>query len=243
MQTISINTAQTEFDTALQRFHAAQHAYHQAQETLQHLQERKADLKAKVQQYEADAEAAEQEFKALFAEHGFTTTPEVKSAMHQKMANKDMATETAAALAECQRAIEDLPFQDDIAKLVDTYASTHTAVREKYAALMLARAVSEVPESLIKAIALHQYLAGLNVTDFKGAVLLPVDRQALMATALRPIFEAMEGMAQRVNIHGELKAAGITTSPTAVLPAIAHKTPVQRLMHQRKSLSPLHSQR
>nr|WP_284335996.1 hypothetical protein [Comamonas sp. NoAH] len=240
---MSIDTAQAEFDTALQRFRAAQNAYHQAQETLQRLQERKADLQAKGQQYEADAEAAEQEFKALFAKHGFTTTPEVKSAMHQKMANKDMATETASALTECQRAIDDLPFQDDIASLVNTYAATRAAVREKYAALMLARALSEVPESLLKAIALHQYLAGLNDIDFKGAVLLPSDRQTTMATALRPIFEAMEGMAQRVNIHGELEAAGITTSTVDVLPAIAHKTPAQRLMHQQKNLSPLHSQR
>lgn len=243
MQAISIDTAQAEFNAALQCFQTAQTAYIQTQETIQHLQSCKADLQAKVQQYEAAAEAGEQEFKALFAAHGFLSTPDVKSAMHKKMANKDMAAETAVALAECHSAIEDFPFKDDVVRHITAYASARETVRKKYAALMLARALSEVPESLIKAIALHQHLARLDDADYKGAVSLSSDLKDIMAAASRPIFEAMQDMAQDVDVGGAFEAAGITDSATAALPAIPRKSSVQLSLYRQKKLTQLHSQR
>ena len=55
-------------------------------------------LQEKQHQFEAAADAAESEFKELFAKSGFNATKLVNDAMNKKVANKDMASEVERAV-------------------------------------------------------------------------------------------------------------------------------------------------
>lgn len=210
---------------------------------MQNLLERKSQLQAKVEQFEAAAQAADQEFKALFVEHNFANTPPVKSAMQQKMANQDMANEVTAALAECISAIEDFPFKTEVSFLAQSYKTARLAACEAYTTMLLANALAEMPQSLIKALALRMHLSDIDSADFKGASLLPADQKAAVTRATRPIYEAIETLAHACDVGAELEAAGIAARNNTGLPRIPSKTPAQCILHSQRKLTSLHSQR
>ena len=110
MQVTPYEAAKAAFQSALAQFQSTQSSYRQAQEDLQGLMQQQTSLQEKQQQFEAAADAAESEFKELFAKSGFNVTKQVNDAMNKKVANKDTASEVAAALAHIAQAIQDFPF-------------------------------------------------------------------------------------------------------------------------------------
>lgn len=243
MPTTSSEAAHTAFNAAKEHLQSAQSAYRQGQETFQNLLERKSQLQAKVEQFQAAAQAADQEFKALFVENNFANTAPVKSAMQQKMANQDMANEVAAALAECIGAIEDFPFRKEVSSLANNFKSARLAACEAYTDMLLANALAEMPQSLVKALALRMHLSDINSADFKGAQLLPADLKEKVTRATRPIFNAIEKLAHTCDVEAELEAAGIAAGNNTGLPRIPSKTPAQCILHSQRKLTSLHSQR
>jgi len=226
------NTARIEFDTALQNLQTVQDAYRQAQQSLYCLHTRRADLQTKIQQFEAAGQAADAEFKTLFAEHDFMATPAVKTALSKKSASQDMVAQVAQALAECQREIDNFPFQPEIQELVASKANAYHQTCKAYAAYLLASALAHLPENLLKAIALHKHLT--DTSDYKGVELWSEDeKKEIIARALRPIFQAIEDQADMHGISADLQAVGITKPNHGELPHIPVKTPAQILIFRR----------
>lgn len=220
MQVTQYAAAQAAFQAVLAKFQETQSIYRQAQENLQGLMQQQTSLQEKKQQFEAAADAAESEFKELFAKSGFNVTKQVNEAMNKKVANKDMASEVATALAQTGQAIQDFPFRPEVAALEQNYISALDAVRRKYAEMMLARALSEVPESLLKAIALQKFMATSDAKDFKGLLPLADDLKDITARAMAGIFEAIDSLPGQCDPAAEFEAAGIVISNGAALPSI-----------------------
>ena len=220
MQVTPYEAAKAAFQSALAQFQSTQSSYHQAQQHLQCLIQQQTSLQEKKQQFETAAEAAESEFKELFAKSDFNVTKQVNDAMNRKVANKDMASEVAAALANAALAIQDFPFKPEVAALAHSYQSTLDAARRKYAEMMLAKALSEVPESLLKAIALQKFMAKSDAKDFKGLLPLEDDLKVITARAMTGIFEAIERMPGQCDPVAEFEASGIAVSICEGLPTI-----------------------
>ncbi|VUZ27878.1 Uncharacterised protein [uncultured Comamonas sp.] len=239
MKTTTIETAKIECDAAKQHLQEAHVAYRQAQENLQNLHTRRGQLQAKVEHYEAAAQAADQDFKALFSEHDFTNSAPVKSALAKKIANQEMAQETAVALAECVRAIEEFPFRQEVVSQTRTYEAAHRAAYQAHADLLLANALAEVPQSLLYAIAMRLHLANIDTRDFKGTPLLLDDQKEAIARATSPIFEAIGALAHACDVQAELQAAGIAVRSDD-LPGIPRKTPAQVILHKQRQIAGSH---
>lgn len=220
MQVNPYEAAKAAFQSALAKFQSTQSSYRQAQEDLQGLMQQQTSLQEKQHQFEAAADAADTEFKDLFAKSGFNVTKQVNDAMNKKAANKDMASEVAAALAHTAQAIQDFPFKPEVAALAQSYQSTLDAARRKYAEMMLAKALSEVPESLLKAIALQKFMATSDAKDFKGRLPLADDLKDITAKAMSGIFEAVDSLPGQCDLTAEFEAAGISTCSSSGLPTI-----------------------
>ena len=235
MQVTPYAAAEAAFQAALAKFQATQSSYRQAQEDLQGLLQQQTSLQEKQHQFEAAADAAESEFKELFAKSAFNVTKQVNDAMNKKVANKDMASEVATALAQTGQAIQDFPFKPDVAALAQSYQSTLDAVRRKYTEAMLAKALSEVPESLLKAIALQKFMAKSDAKDFKGLLPLADDLKDITARAMTGIFEAIDSMPGQCDPAAEFEAAGIAISGGEGLPSIPRIGPA--VLHRHRVLS------
>jgi hypothetical protein len=225
MQVTRYEAAKAAFQSALAQFQSTQSSYRQAQVDLQGLMQQQTSLQEKQHQFEAAANAAESEFKELFAKSGFNVTQQVNEAMNKKVANKDMASEVAAALAHIAQAIHDFPFKPEVAALAQDYESTLDAARRKYAEMMLAQALSEVPESLLKAIALQKFMAKSDSRDFKGLLPLEDDLNEITARAMTRMFEAIERVAGQCDPFAEFEAAGMALGGGEGLPTIPRMSP------------------
>ena len=241
MQVTPYAAAEAAFQAALAQFQTTQSSYRQAQEDLQGLLQQQTSLQEKKQQFEAAADAAESEFKDLFAKSDFNVTKQVNDAMNKKVANKDMASEVAAALAHTAQAIQEYPFKPEVAALAQSYQSTLDAARRKYAEMMLARALSEVPESLLKAIALQKFMATSDAKDFKGRLPLADDLKDITARAMSGIFEAIDSVPGQCDPAAEFEAAGMAVSGGEGLPAIPRMSPAA--LHRNRVLNHKNSSR
>ena len=235
MQVTPYEAATAAFQSALAQFQATQSSYCQAQEDLQGLMQQQTSLQEKQHQFEAAADAAESEFKELFAKSGFNVTKQVNEAMNKKVANKDMASEVAAALAHIAQAIHDFPFKPEVAALAQDYQSTLDAARRKYAEMMLAQALSEVPESLLKAIALQRFIAKSDARDFKGLLPLEDDLKEVKARAMTRIFEAIDRVSGQCDPVAEFEAAGMSVGGGEGLPTIPRMSPAA--LHRNRALN------
>lgn len=220
MQVTQYAAAEAAFQAALAQFQTTQSSYRQAQEDLQGLLQQQSSLQEKQHQFEAAADAAEAEFKELFAKSGFSVTKQVNDAMNKKAANKDMASEVAAALAHTAQEIQDFPFKPEVAALAQSYQSTLDAARRKYAEMMLVQALSEVPKSLLKAIALQKFMATSDAKDFRGRLPLADDLKDITARAMSGIFEAIDSLPGQCDPTAEFEVAGISTCSSLGLPTI-----------------------
>lgn len=241
MQVTPYEAAKAAFQSALAQFQSTQSSYHQAQQHLQGLIQQQTSLQEKKQQFETAAEAAESEFKELFAKSDFNVTKQVNDAMNKKVANKDMASEVAAALANTALAIQDFPFKPEVAALAQSYQSTLDAARRKYAEMMLAKALSEVPQSLLKAISLQKFMAKSDAKDFKGLLPLADDLKEITARAMARIFEAIDSMPGQCDPVAEFEAAGMAVGGDGGLPTIPRMSPAA--LHQNRVLKLKHSSR
>lgn len=120
--------------------------------------QRHAELRGKIGTYEAAAEAATQEFKALLAASGYEKTKPVKEALFKKNDALAIAEELREALADSVRTA--LPIRAAASRAAQAFAGAHDKAYAAYAQLEVFKALAASEDGISRAMALLSHVPG-----------------------------------------------------------------------------------
>lgn len=154
-----LTQAEASYSTALRELVQASTTFNEGPgKAYAELVQRHAELRSKIATYEAAAEAATQEFKALLAASGYEKTKPVKEALFKKNDALAIAEELREALADSERTA--LPIRAAASRAAQAFAGAHDKAYAAYAQLEMFKALAASEDGISRAMALLSHVPG-----------------------------------------------------------------------------------